>query len=80
MHSLVLRFFIMVPYVTHVCQMYSPILINWTNPFPILRLLVFFIFFNRALCTQLVENLIRNRVAASDLVLLRLPMAQAYMG
>ena len=39
-----------------------------------------FHFFNRALCTQLVENLIRNRVAASDLVLLRLPMAQAYMG
>ena len=51
---------------THLCQMYFPILINWTSPFPILGLLGgichFYSNFKRNLCKQTVENQIRRRI------------------
>ena len=53
-------------YLTHLCRMYFPILINWTSPFPILGLLGgifhFHSNFKRNFCKQTVENLIRRRV------------------
>ena len=56
---------------THICQMYFPILINWTSQFPILVFVGGIFHFNsnfkRNFCNQTVENLIRH--CASDLVL-----------
>ena len=50
---------------THLCQMYFPILIKWTRPFPILGLLSgifhFYINFKRNPFKQTVENLVRRR-------------------
>ena len=51
---------------THICQMYFPILYNWTSPFPILGLLgdILHLYsnFRRHFCQQTVENLIRCRI------------------
>ena len=51
---------------THLCQIYFPILIDWTSPFPILGLLDgifhFYSNFKRHFCKQTVENLIRRPV------------------
>ena len=59
--------------------MFFPIIINWTSPFPNLGLLgSIFIFIQikkRNVCKQTVENLIRRRYAAPDLVLLCLFMS-----
>ena len=57
---------ILYSYLTHLCRMYFPILINWMSPFPVLGLLGgifhFHSNFKRNLCKQTVENLIRRRV------------------
>ena len=54
---------------THLCQMYLPILINWTSPFSILGLLggIFHFYSNlkRNFCKQTVENLIRRHILRS---------------
>ena len=51
---------------THLSRMEVPSLINWTSPFPFQGMLggIFYTYsnFNRTLCRQTVENLIRCRV------------------
>ena len=51
---------------THLCQMYFPIFINWTSPLAILGLLnsifQFYSNFKRHFCKQTVENLISCRI------------------
>ena len=52
-------------WLTHLCRMYFPIIINWTSPFTILGLVGdifhFYSYFKRNFCKQTVENLIRRR-------------------
>ena len=53
-------------FLTHLCRMCFPILINWTSPFQNLGLLggIFHCYSNskRNFCMQTVENLIRRRI------------------